>query len=115
MLLCNSLIFLVLVEIRDVVDLEGSCIARVMPQKGTLGADNGVDLTHLLHDLQVVVVELGWHQIDVPHRKVGMEEDDSLHGQLGEVREVLQEAGQDDGIVRQSEFDILLRDTRHKL
>lgn len=77
------LILLVLVEKCHIIDLKGCWEARIVPQERTLRAHNRVDLPHRLHDLQVVVVQLSGHQINVPHSEVGMEEDDSFHGELG--------------------------------
>ena len=80
-----------------------------MPQKGALWADNGVDLAHRFHDLEVVVVELGGHQVYIPHREVGVEEDDSFHCQLGEVGEVLEEARHNDRVGGQGKLCLDLR------
>jgi len=89
---CYSLIFLILIEICDIIDLEGGREACIVPQKCALWADNRVDLTHRLHDFQVVVVELRGHQVYVPHSEVRVEENNVFHCEFGEVWEVLQEA-----------------------
>ena len=79
----DPLILLVLVVEDGVFDFKSGHEAGIMPEKGTFGAHDGVYLTHRLHNLQLVVVKLGWHQIDIPHSEVGVEKDDSLHGKLG--------------------------------
>jgi len=87
----DSLVFLILVVENGIFNFEGSDKACIVPEKGALGANHGVNLTHGLHDLQLIVVELGGHQIDIPHREVSVEKDDSLHGQLCQVGVILHE------------------------
>ena len=79
----DPLILFILVEVGDIVDLKGSWEARIVPEKRALWTDYGVDLSHRLHNLQIVVVELRGDQIYVPHGKVSVEKDDCFHGQLG--------------------------------
>ena len=90
-LFLDTLILLILIVKDSVFDLESCHEACVVPEEGTLRADNGVDLTHRLHDLELVVVQLGWHQIHVPHREVGVEKDNCFHRQLGQIRVILHE------------------------
>ena len=71
-----TLILLVLVVEHGVFDLESRNEARVVPEEGALWADYRVYLSHRLHDLELVVVQLGRHQVYIPHCEVGVEKDD---------------------------------------
>ena len=82
-LLLDSLILLILVVKDSVFYFESCHKAGIMPEEGALWADDRVYLPHRLHDFQLVIIQLGWHQIDVPHSKVGVEEDNCFHRQLG--------------------------------
>jgi len=89
--LLDTVIFLALIVKDGVFDFESGDETGVVPEKGRFGAHHGVDLAHGLHDLEFIVVQLGRHEVDVPHREVGMEENDGLHGQLGQIGVVLHE------------------------
>ena len=82
-------VLLILVVKYGIFHLESRYKAGIVPEKGTLGAHYRVDLPHRLHDLELVVVELGGNQIDVPHSEVSVEENDCFHGQLGQVWVIL--------------------------
>ena len=81
--LSDPLILFILVEVGDIIDLEGGWEARIVPEKRALWTDDRVNLPHRLHNLKIVVVELRGDQIYVPHGEVSVEKDNCFHGQLG--------------------------------
>ena len=79
-------ILIFLVVAKDVGDLEGSHVSQICIQEGRFRANNGIHLSKGLHRTKVCKVDVRWHQIDVPEDEVGVEVDDTLHTNVGQVR-----------------------------
>lgn len=62
-----------------------------MLDEGIVLANHRVNLTHPLHHLQVVDVDLGWNQVYIPEHKVSMEKYHSFHSVSCQVRKIVKE------------------------
>ena len=83
---------IVLVKVDFSVYLQGDREAYITLDKGIVWAHNRVNLTHWLHHFQVVDVDLGWDQVNIPKNKVSMEKYHSFHALSCQVREIVEEA-----------------------